>query len=123
MSELSPDAADDAAADLERAADTETSRSLRWYAGVYLSVLFGGSLLALGVAVYAGIIVPEITVTATISIGWLIEYVLIAVAGLFVLFTASMILVILPGGIIGGLVGAIATAADAYERPDRSETQ
>lgn len=107
---------DEAAEDLEDATE-DVSRGLRWYAKIYLTVLFLGIVAAIGGAVYFGYINPNITVTATVEVGYLLEYVAMGLTGAFLLWTAAMILVALPGSFTANVVKATARVADNYELP------
>lgn len=111
---------DEAAETLGDASNAGGSR-IRFYAKLYLTVLFGGALLSLVVAVWTGIIDPSLSVSASVQIGWLVEYVLIGFAALFFVWTASMLLIALPGAFVSGAVSAIARIADAYELPNNDE--
>jgi len=123
----SEDAIDEAAevaaeADLDESgealaeADKDVTTGQRRYAYGYLTVLFLGIVLAIGGSVYLGILAPEITITATVSIGWIVEYVAMALAAAFVLFTFAMILVALPGSILSAIATLLANTAQGYVR-------
>ena len=110
---------DRAADNLGDAADSG-GRTLRVYAALYLTVLFVGMAGAAAASVYFGFVSPSITVTAEVSVGWLLEYLAIGLVALFLVFTAAMVLLLLPGNFVSGTTRAIARIADAYEIPEEA---
>lgn len=110
------EAADEAGEQLEEASDSAT-RTTKWYARAFLTVLIGVIIAGIALSVYFGYFTPNITFVATINIGYVVEYVVIALAVIFVVFIASLVLIALPGEFISGTVSAVARIADAYELP------
>jgi hypothetical protein len=104
-----PDAVDEA---VDEVPEVQGSKK---YSYVYVTALFLTILGAIVGSVAFGIIDPSIQVTATVSIGWIVEYTALALAGLFVLFTLAQVLNIIGVSFVGGLVTAIARIADNYE--------
>lgn len=114
------DKVDQAGEHLEEATE-DVGRGLRWYAKAYLTVLFFGIVGFFVAALWVGFIDLNLTLTASVSVGWVVEYLIVAVAAVFVIWTAAMVLVALPGSFISGVVSAIARIADAYQMPDDDE--
>jgi len=107
---------DEGAEQIEEATE-DVDSSLRTYAKAYWTALLLGIVL-LGVGAYfVGIIDPQIAVTAEVSIGYVVEYVVLGFGILFILFTAGMAVVIFPGTFTAGLIRGLARIADAYELP------
>jgi hypothetical protein len=81
-------------------------------------VLFGSILLGIvGVvaAVWLGFVQPDVTVTATISVGWIIEYFVAGFVGLVLAFLIASFLIWLPGNFRSALVRAAAGMAENSE--------
>ena len=110
------DIGEQTANDLE-AVDEDVTTSQRWYAYAYLTVLFSLIVASIAAAVYFGILSPSIRVEAVANIGWILEYVALFIAIAFVVFTTAMVLIALPGSIMGGMVRVVARIADNYEMP------
>lgn len=99
-------------------ADDDVTRTQRWFAKSYLTVLFALLISAIGLSVYLGIVSPSITIEAHADIGWIIEYLTLFLVLAFVVFTTAMILIALPGSIVGAMVRTVARIADNYEMPE-----
>lgn len=100
-----------------------SGKGFKWYARLYITgfvLLLIGSLAG---AIALDIIQPEIVVTATAEIGWIVEYVVAFLVAVFALWTVSMLLIALPGSFISGMISAIARIADAYELPSRNDDE
>jgi len=101
---------DDTAEDIQAEAE-DVGDDVSWWqqlgATAYLVALYASIGVALAAGVWLGYITPDITVTATVSAGWVLEYIIGGLAGGFLLFTFGMLLAALPGSIIG-LFGSIA---------------
>jgi len=101
---------EDTAEDIQDAAE-QASADVSWWqqlgATAYLIGLYVTLGAALVAAVWAGYITPDITVAATVSVGWVLEYLIAGLVAGFLLFTFGMLLAALPGSIIG-LLGSIA---------------
>lgn len=113
---------DEAGNQLEEAGDSG-GWPIRVYATLYLTGLI---VAAAGVIVWlisSGTLDPTIEVSASLNIGWLLEYAAIFFVGLFVFWTAAMVLIVLPGSIFGGLTSAIARIADSYQLPTQDDEQ
>lgn len=81
------------------------------YIMALLTLLSGGFIAS----IYYGYITPDITLTATVDVGWVIEYLVMGIVALILIWSASMVLVALPGSFIAGTVGAVKTIADSYQ--------
>ena len=114
---INEDTAENIREDVEQADDDVTTR-MRWTAGAKLAVLFGSMAGALALAVQLGYIQPAVTVEATLDIGWVVEYLVAGLAGLFLLYVATLIVIWLPGSVLsllGGLAYGAAQAAGYIE--------
>jgi hypothetical protein len=96
-------------------AQEDVGRGMQWYARAYTTVLFSILIIGLVATVHFGIVSPSVTVSATLELGWLLEYVAIFIAALFTFFTASMALIALPIGFVSGILSAAARIADAND--------
>jgi len=90
--------------------DEDVSRWQRIGAGVQLAILFSGVGIALAASVYWGYIDPQITVLATANVGWVFEYLIIGFAAAFLLYVFTLIVMVLPGSVLG-LLGGLAYGA------------
>lgn len=113
-------AADEIQQDIEQP-DEDVTRTQRWGAGIQLAILFGSIGLALAGAVYFGYIQPDITVTATVDAGWILEYLVAGVVAAFLLYVFTLIVIWLPGSILSLLGGLAYGAAKAGGFIDDSE--
>lgn len=94
--------------------DEDVSTLMRLSAGAQLVGLFVFIAIGILFAVLAGIIAPSIVITATINVGWVIEYIIIALAAAFVLYIFALVIIVLPGSVLnllGGLAYGAAVAA------------
>lgn len=94
--------------------DEDVSTLMRLSAGAQLVGLFVFIAIGILFAVLAGIIAPSIVITATINVGWVIEYIIIALAAAFVLYVFALVIIVLPGSVLnllGGLAYGAAVAA------------
>lgn len=95
--------------------DKDIGMASRTFATAYimaLLTLLSGGFIA---SIYYGYITPDITLTATVDVGWVIEYLVMGIVALILIWSASMVLVALPGSFIAGTVGAVKTIADSYQ--------
>jgi hypothetical protein len=103
---------DQAADDIE---DADISTTQRFTATGYLIALF----ITLGVTILAGIkfgyIDPAITITATLSIGWILEYLVAGLVAAFLLFTGAMVLVAIPVSLSAALIRFAGGIAESGE--------
>ena len=87
------------------------------YAYVYLTALIFGLI---GVTVYAaqvGFIQTNITLTFNANLGWILEYFVAALVGVFSLWTFIQIVRVTGAKFISGLTDRIASIADSYDLP------
>lgn len=121
--EIDEDTAKDIQEDLEQA-DEDVTRGMRLTAGIQLFLFFAGIIGAIALAVTTGIISPSFVVNATVNIGWIVEYVVIAVAAVFVIYLFTLLLILMPGSIMklfGGLAYGIAVAAGLVDENENNE--
>jgi hypothetical protein len=107
------DTAEDIQEDLAES-DEDVSTAMRLSAGVQLVVLFVAIAGALAIAVHAGFITPSIVVSATVNIGWIVEYLIIAITAAFIIYVFALLIIVLPGSVLnflGGLAYGAAVAA------------
>jgi len=109
------DTADDIQDDVEGIDDPGGSKT---YSYAYLSALFAVIVVGLAASIYAGLVTPDVEVTATLSIGWILEYTVAGLVALFFLWTFAQVANIVGMGFIGGVVGVIARIAHNYELPN-----
>jgi uncharacterized membrane protein YdjX (TVP38/TMEM64 family) len=109
---IDEDTAEDIQEDIEQA-DDDVTRTQRWWAYIQLAALFGG-VIAVGVAAVAvGIITPDITLTATVNVGWIVEWAVIGFIAAFLIYVFALIAIALPGSILSLLGGLAYGAAKA----------
>jgi len=100
--------------------DPEGSKT---YSYAYLTGLFVVIVGGLAASVYFGYVTPDVEVTATLSIGWILEYAVAGMVALFFLWTFAQVSNITGMAFISGVVGAVARIADNYELPhERDES-
>jgi len=109
---IDEDTAEDIQQDLDQA-DEDVTRTQRWWAYAQLAALFGGVILAGVAAVAFGIVDPSVTVSASVNIGWVVEYAVVGFVGAFLLYVFALILIALPGSILSLLGGLAFGAAQA----------
>jgi len=63
-------------------------------------------------------VTPDIDVTASVSIGWVIEYTVAGLVGLFFFWTFAQVANIVGMGFIAGVIRIVARIADNYELPN-----
>jgi len=102
--QLDEDTAESVQEDLAES-DEDVTRSQRWAAGLQLAVLFGGIGAAAAAAVATGIIDPQITLTATVDVGQAVELLVFGFVALFLLYVLTLIIIWLPGSVLGALGG------------------
>jgi len=95
----------------------------RRFAYAYLTALVLVPIIALALAVWLDYLTVDVSVTASVAIGWAVEYTLIALFGLFVLFTFVQVARIAGIGFINRLAEALVTVLDNYQRPDRDRDE
>jgi uncharacterized membrane protein YdjX (TVP38/TMEM64 family) len=120
---IDEDTAEDIQQDIDDA-DEDVTRTQRWWAYAQLAALFGGVILAGVAAVAFGIVDPSITVSATVDIGWVVEYAIIGFVGAFLLYVFALILIALPGSILsllGGLAFGVASAGGYIDDEEGGE--
>jgi len=122
-----PSIGEDTAEDIQQEiddADEDVTRTQRWWAYIQLAALFGGVLLAGVAAVAFGIVDPSISVSASVNIGWVVEYAIIGFVGAFLLYVFALILIALPGSILsllGGLAFGVAQAGGYIDDEESNE--
>jgi hypothetical protein len=114
MSDKQTEQIDEAGEAIEDAQEN-VGRGMQWYARAYTTALFSILIIGLVATVHFGIVSPSVTVSATLELGWLLEYVAIFIAALFAFFTASMALIALPIGFVSGILSAAARIAKAED--------
>jgi len=120
---IDEDTAEDIQQDIDQA-DEDVTTEQRWWAYAQLAALFGGVILAGVAAVAFGVVDPSITVSATVDIGWVVEYAIIGFIGAFLLYVFALILIALPGSILsllGGLAFGVASAGGYIEDEEGNE--
>lgn len=85
--------------------DEDVTRSQRWAAGIQLTLLFGGIGAAGAAAVATGIVDPQVTLQATVDVGQAVELLVYGFVALFLLYVLTLIIIWLPGSVLGALGG------------------
>lgn len=98
------DTAKDVQESLEES-DEDVTRSQRWAAGIQLALLFGGIGAAGAAAVATGIVDPQISLQATVDVGQPVELLVYGFVALFLLYVLTLIIIWLPGSVLGALGG------------------
>lgn len=101
--------------------DLEEPASSRTYAVAYVTALIALPVIAVAVGTWLGWISVDLTVTADVSAGWLIEYGLAAAGALFFVYTAAQVVRAIGVGFTASLVSGLARMADNYELPKESQ--
>jgi len=120
---IDEDTAEDIQQDIDQA-DEDVTTEQRWWAYAQLAALFGGVILAGVAAVAFGIVDPSISVSASVNIGWVVEYAIIGFVGAFLLYVFALILIALPGSILsllGGLAFGVAQAGGYIDDEESNE--
>jgi len=99
----------------------EDPEGSKLYSYAYLSALFAVIAGGLAASVYFGYLTPDVTVTATLSVGWVLEYAVAGMVALFFLWTFAQVSNITGMAFISGVVGTVARIADNYELPREDE--
>jgi hypothetical protein len=102
-------------------AGKNTSKIGRWFSRAYFVALFGLLTYSLYWLLESEYLNLDIVLQANIKIGWILEGLVGAIAGLIVLFSAALLVKAVGGSLLSKLVGIIATVADNYqlERDDK----
>lgn len=87
------------------------------FARIYLVTLFLTLVGGVALAVETGYLTPDLTITATVSVGTYIEYLVAGLVAAFLLFTFVQILRLTGVSFANSLISAIRTAAHNYESP------
>lgn len=98
--------------------DDEVSTGLRTYARAYITGLFVLILLGFGAAVYFDFVSVTLDLTAQVSVGYLVEYLAIAMVVIFVFFTAAMVLIAIPASFTAALVRFAGGIVEAGQSED-----
>lgn len=123
---MSPDIEEDDAKEIKEdfeSADEGISTKMRLTAGAQLVILFVAVVAGIALSISTGLITPSIVITATVNIGWIVEYLVIAVSGAFVLYVFTLLVIVMPGSILnllGGLAYGAAVAAGLVEENDNN---
>lgn len=123
---MSPDIEEDDAKEIKEdfeSADEGISTKMRLTAGAQLVILFVAVVAGVALSISTGLITPSIVITATVNIGWIVEYLVIAVSGAFVLYVFTLLVIVMPGSILnllGGLAYGAAVAAGLVEENDNN---
>lgn len=102
------------AAQAAEEADKGVTANVRRFAYVYLTVLFSGIAAAIVLSIFFGFLEPNLVLTGEVSVGWIVEYLVLGLVAIFLTFTALMMFVALPGSIIGGAIRIAGGIGQAY---------
>jgi branched-subunit amino acid transport protein len=123
--QIDEDTAKEIQEDIEEA-DEDVTREMRLTAGIQLFLFFAGIIGAIALAVTTGIISPSLVVNATINIGWIVEYLVIAVVAIFIIYLTTLLLIVMPGSIMNffaGLAYGAAVAAGFVDEDNNENTK
>lgn len=96
-------------------------RGSKTYSYVYISLVLL-LILASGVgAVYYGFVQPDVDITVTMEVGWIVEYSIAGVVALLFLWTFAQMVNIIGVGFVTSLFSAIARIADNYSLPETED--
>lgn len=110
-------AADEAADAIEDATDDD-SPTERWFARGYVVGLIALAVGGLASLLYFDYIDVALTVSASVSVGWILEYLIAILAAIFVTFTALMVIKAVGGNLVAAAIRAVARIAHNYELPE-----
>lgn len=85
--------------------DEDVTGLMRLGAGAQLAFLFISIIGALVAGVYFGYINPDVTLVASINIGWVLEYLIIGISAAVVIYIFALVLIVLPGSVLNALAG------------------
>ncbi|AGM11891.1 hypothetical protein DNAM5_28 [Haloarcula californiae tailed virus 1] len=102
--------------------DDEVTTGLRTYARTYVTGLFVVLVLGFAAAVYFDFISFSLNLTADVSVGYLVEYLAIAIVVLFVFFTAAMVLIAIPASFTAAIVRFAGGIVEAGQSEDDDES-
>jgi len=110
----------DQSEDLEEQVDgIEDPGGSKTYSYAYLTALFAVIVAGLAASVYFGLVTPDVEVTATLQIGWILDYAVAGIVGIFFFWTFAQVANIVGMGFVAGIVGVIARIAHNYELPNQ----
>jgi hypothetical protein len=110
--------------DAVASAGADAGKKMKWTAGAQLAILFGGTIALLLLSVVTGIVPVEITLVASVSVGWVIEYLIIGLSAAFLLYVFALIFTFMPGSMttaIAALAFGIAKQQGFIEESDEEE--
>jgi ABC-type multidrug transport system fused ATPase/permease subunit len=81
-------------------ADEDVTDRQRWWAFAQLAAIFGLVAVAIGLAIYFDVVALSLSVSAAVSIGWIIEYLVLGFVVAFLLYLAMLLLIAAPGSLI-----------------------
>jgi hypothetical protein len=102
----------------EQVDDVEDPGGSKTYSYAYLTALFALIVGGLIASIYFGLVTPDVEVTATLQIGWILEYTVAGIVVLFFFWTFAQVANIVGMGFISGVVGVVARIAHNYQMPN-----
>jgi hypothetical protein len=111
----------DEAADEISGATAGTTEAGRWFARAYvvgLLVLVVGGFSGL---LYLGVLDLSVSLTAEVTVGWVVEYIVAGMGLLLVAFTAFMVVKAAGGNLVASVIRGGARLADAYSLPENQD--
>jgi len=94
---------EDTAADIQDAADQadeDVTDRQRWWAFAQLAAIFGVVAVAIGLAIWLDVVALSLSVSAAVSIGWILEYLVLGFVAAFLVYLAMLLLIAAPGSLI-----------------------
>jgi hypothetical protein len=118
--DLDQDDVDQAAEALEDA-NEDVTPAMRWSGFVWLVAVFGTLAVAIGAAVYFDYVTVDLAVSATVNIGWVVEYLVAGLVAVFLIMTFAALLIWLPGSFWGAVTRALGYAATGYQETNTDD--
>jgi len=81
-------------------ADADVTDRQRWWAFAQLAAIFAIVALAIGLAIWLDVVALSLSVSAAVSIGWILEYLVLGFVAAFLIYLAMLLLIAAPGSLI-----------------------
>ena len=85
--------------------DEDVTGLMRLGAGAQLAFLFLSIVGTLIGGVYFGYINPDLTLVASVNVGWVLEYLIVGISAAIVIYIFALVLIVLPGSVLNAIAG------------------
>jgi uncharacterized membrane protein YdjX (TVP38/TMEM64 family) len=85
--------------------DDDVTGLMRLGAGAQLAFLFLSIIGTLIGGVYFGYINPDLTLVASVNVGWVLEYLIVGISAAIVIYIFALVLIVLPGSVLNAIAG------------------